>query len=31
MNQIRRFAVHVLPKLQAHEVRKVPLTAKAGE
>jgi alkanesulfonate monooxygenase SsuD/methylene tetrahydromethanopterin reductase-like flavin-dependent oxidoreductase (luciferase family) len=31
MNQIRRFAAEVLPRLQAHEVRVVPLAAKAAE
>lgn len=30
MNQIRRFAADVLPRLQAHEVRKVPLAAEAA-
>ena len=29
MNQIRRFAAEVLPRLQAHEVRKVPLAEAA--
>jgi hypothetical protein len=31
MNQIRRFAAEVLPRLQAHEVTAVPLAAKAAE
>ena len=31
MNQIRRFAADVLPRLQAHEVRVVPLAAEAAE
>jgi alkanesulfonate monooxygenase SsuD/methylene tetrahydromethanopterin reductase-like flavin-dependent oxidoreductase (luciferase family) len=30
MNQIRRFAAEVLPRLQAHEVRTVPLAAEAA-
>jgi alkanesulfonate monooxygenase SsuD/methylene tetrahydromethanopterin reductase-like flavin-dependent oxidoreductase (luciferase family) len=30
MNQIRRFAAEVLPRLQAHEVRTVPLGAEAA-
>jgi len=29
MNQIRRFAAEVLPRLQAHEVRTVPLAEAA--